>query len=73
MMPAHQPLDRDDAAAAQVDLWLVVQAQALGLDRLAQLPRQTRAVQPFLIDGGLVGSAASADPLGAVHRDVSTA
>src|SRR5205807_6961262 len=45
MLPAHQRLDRDDAAAREIDLRLVMQLELLLADRRAQRVLQLDAVE----------------------------
>ena len=71
MLPAHERLDGQQLAGAQIDFGLVVQAQPVALDGLAQGELGARALadrlpQHLVEDHGLVASL----PLGGVEGDV---
>ena len=74
MLPAHQGLDRQQLPGAQVDFGLIVQAQPVALDGLAQRQLGARALadrfaQHLVEHDGLVAPLA----LGGVERHVGPA
>ncbi len=68
--PAHERLDAGDAVAAEVELGLEVQGQAVLGDRVAQLADQLQALAGVQVALARVELGARAARLGLVHRDV---
>ena len=71
MRPAHQRLEAGDAAALEIDQRLVVGAEHVVLDRVAQLDLDLAAALSFCMERGLEeGEAAARIQLGARQRHV---
>ena len=70
VVPAHERLDADDAAADDVGLRLVVQLELAALDRRAQLAGERQAARASAVLLRLVERDAAAALLGRVHGDV---
>jgi len=70
VLPAHERLDADDAARAQLDLRLVVQDELLAVERAREVPEQREARRRVGVARGVVVGGARAAALGLVHRDV---
>mmetsp|Transcript_6689 Transcript_6689/g.27999 ORF Transcript_6689/g.27999 Transcript_6689/m.27999 type:complete len:689 (+) Transcript_6689:1417-3483(+) len=73
VLPAHQRLGADDAALLQVDLGLQVQAQLVGLDRMAQLGQQRQRLLAACVQLGVIDQAAALLGLGGIHGQLGAA
>ncbi len=73
MPPAREGLDRDDTAAAEVDLWLVVQGYVAFGERAVQVRHQLHVRQRGGVLVGPVPAVAAVRSLRLVHRDIRAA
>ena len=73
VLPAHEGLHADDAAAAQRDLGLEVQDELVVVEGAAQLAQELEALGRVGVARGRVGLDVRAGALGLVHGDVGVA
>ena len=73
MLPAHERLDADHAAAAERDLGLEVQDELVVVERVTQLAQELEALGRVGVARGGVGLDVRARALGLVHRHVGVA